>query len=164
MESEVIPKFFCTNPKGESKNFQCHRGLQEFVRPESGIYFLVYIFSTCRARGMSIDPKQRHFCHRSLFCNSSLVRMTQFLHYSHHLHLKSYYTYTRGLDAVLAFDFEGINTTLRSESFLKSSVILKIFALAFQARAKIFSMTSDSKKLFTGTEWYDILPYAEISL
>ena len=57
-----------------------------------------------------------------------------------------------------------INTTLWPDSFLKSSFILKIFALALRARAKILSMTSDSKKLFTGNGWYYILPYAEISL
>ena len=47
------------------------------------------------------------------------------------------------------------------DSFLKSSVILEIFALALQARAKIFSMTSDSKKLFTDPGWYYILAYAK---
>ena len=51
-----------------------------------------------------------------------------------------------------------INTTLRPDSFLKSSVILKIFALALQARAKNFSVTSDSKKLFTGVRETSI-PY-----
>ena len=62
---------FCTNPKGEGKNFLYDRGLQETVRPEGGIYFTI-----CRARGMSLDPKLRHSRHRSLFCNSFLVRMT----------------------------------------------------------------------------------------
>ena len=41
---------------------------------------------------------------------------------------------------------------------MRSSVILKIFALALRARAKVVSMTSDSKKLFTGPGWYYTIP------
>ena len=36
--------------------------------------------------------------------------------------------------------------------------MLNIFALALRARAKIVTMTSDFKKLFTGPGWYYIIP------
>ena len=50
------------------------------------------------------------------------------------------------------------NSSLRPDSFLKSLVILKIFALAALVQ-KFVRMTSDLKKLFTGPGKNYIMPY-----